>query len=102
MPPVAKRLRLPAGFNLEQATRAIVAEEAWGKIFVNNNIELWEGVRTNFPKFDYYHDEVRSYPPDCKILKAEDSPPLGYSLQWEGFMLISNEETPVKLYRSLG
>jgi hypothetical protein len=90
-------VELPADFDFERATRAIVGEEAWGYVFKDGRIGHRDGEAYNEIGF-VFHPEG-NYPSPCILLPASAAAPSGCAKQWQGQLLVDSRVRNVVLYR---
>lgn len=90
---------IPAEFDFVQITRAIMGEEAWGYVFVDNQIKTRRGASYNEASFAF-RDE--GYPEDCVVVPAAQAIPAGYAEEWRGQMLVANRVRRVVVARKQG
>ncbi len=89
---------IPAEFDFDQVTRAIMGEEAYRYQFKGNEIKTGKQGQYNEASFDYYADGP--YPRNCIMQLASQTQPVGHSAEWEGQMLVQNRACEVVLYRA--
>lgn len=90
---------LPAKYDFEEVSLAIMAEEATCHQFKGNEVKSDAQVEYNETSFDYYADGA-PHPHDCIVLAAENAVPAGHIEEWRGQMLVQNKKRHVVLYRA--
>lgn len=94
---IAGEAELPKEFDLEQATRAVMFEEAHGFIFSDSVIKKRGKEEFNAVSFEDYTDGP--YPRDCVIRKADAPEPPGFSQQKAVKMILKEGKIDVVVYR---
>jgi hypothetical protein len=89
---------IPAEFDFDQISRAIMGEEAYRYQFKGNEIKTDKDGQYNEVSFDFYADGP--CPPDCIVQLASQAAPAGHSAEWKGQMLVQNRACQVVLYRA--
>ena len=94
---VAGEAELPSEFDFEQATRAIMFEEAHGYQFKSCTIKKRGGTEYNSVVFTEYF--AGPYPSSCLVHPKDAEAPKGYVLEASTKMVLKNKKGDVCIYR---